>query len=170
MGKDDMYLLLDVKDKKPVNDARVDLKKRIMAEPDKNFFIVMAFACHGLQMDGKQTVVINSLNKREGYYHRMNAEQDIRDIAKKNSNTYVLGLFACCREIFRTNRHCGLSGPTRQDAIDHFTKILRAEIRVKIDTEDSKKIEAKKVLDDALKEKSNQIEVVEEEKEAQFGK
>ena len=48
MGKDDMYKLLDVTDKKPVNDARTDLKKRILAEPDKNFFIVMAFACHGM--------------------------------------------------------------------------------------------------------------------------
>ena len=53
MGKDDMYKLMDVTDKKTVNNARSDLKKRIKAEPEKKFFIVMAFASHGLQMDGK---------------------------------------------------------------------------------------------------------------------
>ena len=53
MGENNMYLLLDVTEKKPVNDARSDLKKRIKAEPDKKFFIAMAFACHGHMMDGK---------------------------------------------------------------------------------------------------------------------
>ena len=53
MGKDDMYLLLDVTEKKQVNDARSDLKRRVKAEPDKKFFIAMAFACHGHMMDGK---------------------------------------------------------------------------------------------------------------------
>ena len=53
MGKDDMYLLLDVNNKKIVDEARLNLKKRVKAEPDKKFFITMAFACHGIQMDGK---------------------------------------------------------------------------------------------------------------------
>ena len=122
-------------------------------------------------MDGKQIVLINAFNKREGYFHRMNAEQDIRDISKKFGHTYTLGLFACCREIWRSNRHCGLFGPTRQLAIDHFSKIRRAEITVKLETEDAKKIEAKKVLDDDLQLKSAQIVAVVQEKEAQqFGK
>ena len=77
MGENNMYLLLDVTDKKVVDAARSDLKKRIKASPEKNFFVVMVFACHGLQMDGKQTIVINAFNVREGYYHRMNAEHDI---------------------------------------------------------------------------------------------
>ena len=142
MGENDKYLLLDVSDKKVVDEARSDLKKRIAASPELNFFIVMVFAAHGLQMDGKQTIVINSLNSRTGYYHTCNAEQDIRYIAKQFGHTYTLGLFACCREIYRSHVHCGLVGPTKEAAIDHFTRKLRAELIVKIETEDAKRIEA----------------------------
>ena len=170
MGENNMYKLLDVSDKKVVDAARSDLKKRIKASPEKNFYIVMVFAGHGLQMDGKQTVVINALNLKEGYYHRMNAEHDIRYIAKQFGHTYTLGLFACCREIHRSNRHCGLIGPSEQIAVDYFTKKLRAELIMKTVSEDAKVIEAKKVLDAALKMKSEQILAVDEEKEANFGK
>ena len=48
MGENDKYLLLDVSDKKVVDAARSDLKKRIRTAPQMNFFIVMVFACHGL--------------------------------------------------------------------------------------------------------------------------
>ena len=48
MGENDKYLLLDVSDKKVIDDARSDLKKRIKESPDEDFFIVMVFACHGL--------------------------------------------------------------------------------------------------------------------------
>ena len=126
MGENDKYLLLDVSDKKVVDDARSNLKKRIAACPELNFFIVMVFAAHGLQMDGKQTIVINSMNSRTGYYQTRNAEQDIRYIAKQFGHTYTLGLFACCREIYRSHVHSGLVGPTKEAAIDHFTKKLRA--------------------------------------------
>ena len=121
MGENDKYLLLDVSDKKVVDAARSDLKKRIKASPEQNFFIVMICAAHGLQIDGKQTIVINSLNSRTGYFHTCNIEQDIRDIAKKFGHTYTLGLFACCREIYRSHVHRGLVGPTKEAATDHFT-------------------------------------------------
>ena len=48
MGENDKYLLLDVSDKKVIDAARSDLKKRIKASPELNFFIVMVFASHGL--------------------------------------------------------------------------------------------------------------------------
>ena len=130
----------------------------------------MVFAAHGLQLDGKQTIVINSINARTGFYHTCNAEQDIRYIAKQFGHTYTLGLFACCREIYRSHVHCGLFGPTKEAATDHFTKKLRAERILEIETEDSKKIEAKQLLEADLKTKSDQIRAVDEEKEAQFGK
>ena len=82
------------------------------------------------------------MNKKTGYFHTVNAEHDIRYIAKEFSNTYTLGLFACCREIYRSKVHCGLVGPTKEDATDHFTKKLRAELILKIETEDAKRIEA----------------------------
>ena len=157
MGENDQYLLLDVSDKKVIDAARSGLKKRIKAHPEQNFFIVMVFASHGIQCDGKQTIVINQLNLKEGFYYRIGAEHDIRYIAKQFGHTYTLGLFACCREIYRSNRHCGLVGPTKQIATDYFTQKLRAELIVEIESEDAKKIEAKKFLDDALKMKSEQI-------------
>ena len=81
-----------------------------------------------------------------------------------------MGLFACCREIYRSHVHCGLVGPTEEAAIDHFTKKLRAELIVKLETEDAKKIEAKQLLEADLKTKSDQILAVDREKEEQFGK
>ena len=73
-----------------------------------------------------------------------------------------MGLFACCREIYRSHVHCGLVGPTKEAAVDYFTKKLRAER--------FPETEAKKLLEDDLKTKSEQILAVEELKEAYFGK
>ena len=170
MGENDKYLLLDVSDKKVVDAARNDLKKRIKASPELNFFIVMVFASHGLQMDGKQCIVLNCINEKTGYFHTFNAEEDIRGIAKKFGHTYTLGLFACCREIHRSHVHCGLVGPTEEAAIEYFTKQLRAERILELETEDAKRNEAKKLLEDDLKTKSDQILAVDEEKAAYFGK
>ena len=99
-------------------------------------------------------MVINQLDPKKGYYHISNVEADIRSIAKQFSHTYTLGLFACCREIYFPHKHCGLEGPTKEAATDKFTKKLRAKLILEIETEDAKKIEAKKLLEEDLKTKS----------------
>ena len=36
----------------------------------------------------------------------MAAEKKIRAMAKRNKNSYLLSIFACCREIYRVLKHC----------------------------------------------------------------
>ena len=81
-----------------------------------------------------------------------------------------MGIFASCREIHRTTAHCGLFGGSEQEALNHFTKINDAELAVESQEESASKKDAKKVLNDEISEKMNQIKHVEEEKEKEFGK
>ena len=112
--------LTDVRDKKVINKVRGDLKKRAEANPDRKMLIFYGFAGHGMQVDGEQVVIINQLNKRTGFYEWWAVEADIRLMAKKYSNTFNVGIFACCREIFNPSKHCGLFEGTKQEALDHF--------------------------------------------------
>ena len=67
-----------------------------------------------MQMDGRQTVLINEFDHKTGFYKMWGIEANIRLLAKNNTNAYIIGLMACCREIFNTQRHCGLFGGTEQ--------------------------------------------------------
>ena len=102
--------------------------------------IFYGFAGHGMQVDGEQVVIINQFNKRTGFYEWWAAEADLRLMAKKYSNTYSVGIFACCREIFKPAKHCGLYEGTKQGAVDHFTGIVTARIE-SLKAEDTKKKE-----------------------------
>ena len=83
---------------------------------------------------------LSQLSKRTGFYEWWAAEADIRLMAKKFSNTYSVGIFACCREIFKPAKHCGLFEGTKQEALVHFTEIVTTRIE-SMKAEDSKKKE-----------------------------
>ena len=85
------------------------------------------FACHGIQMDGRQMVVINAYDKRTTFYKMVPAEHDIREGAKKNKNAFYIGTFACCREIFNPNRHRDYFGGTEIQAHVFFVTRNRTE-------------------------------------------
>lgn len=114
--------------------------------------------------------VIDEFMKSTGYYYCWGIEYDIRLRAKNWKNTYQLGIFASCREIHRTTAHCGLFGGSMQEALIHFTKIADAEFVVESEGENATKKDAKKVLNDDITEKMNQMKHVDEEKEKEFGK
>ena len=138
--KGQLIRLTDIRDKKVINKVRTDLKKRAEANPDRKMLIFYGFAGHGMQVDGEQVVIINQLNKRTGFYEWWAAEADIRVMAKKFSNTYSVGIFACCREIFKPVKHCGLFEGTKQEALEHFTEIVITRIE-SLKAEDTKKKE-----------------------------
>jgi len=62
-------------------------------------------------MDGRQIAIVNE-QKEEWSLQEVAVEHDIREIARKNRNVYVIGLFACCREIFNSQKHRGYFGGT----------------------------------------------------------
>ena len=66
-------------------------------------------------------VLVNSINKKIGFYEKWGIEYEIRDRASKYPNTYQIALFACCREIFSATKHCGLFAGTELQALIHFS-------------------------------------------------
>ena len=73
-----------------------------------------------MQLDGEQVLVVNQCNERIGYYEWWNVEADIRRMAKNFLNTFSVAIFACCREIYKPTKHCGLFGGTKEEAHEHF--------------------------------------------------
>ena len=49
-------------------------------------------------------------------------EGDCRDIAKKWTNSYVMAIFGCCREIFDVRKHKGGFGGEYEQAVQYFKK------------------------------------------------
>ena len=90
-------------------------------------------------MDGKQMAVINEWEKRTKFYSMWPAEHDIRDGAKKCSNAYFIGIFACCREIFNPKRHRDLIGGTEIQAnVDFATRAREDELKAQATAEQAK--------------------------------
>ena len=112
-----------------VNKVRTSIRKQIQVHPDKKFLVIYVFACHGMQMDGRQVAVVNSFNKKITSYHLWGAEADIRERASKNKNAYLLGIFACCREIFNSQTHRGYFGGSLLQAYLQYDKQTFEEAR-----------------------------------------
>ena len=68
--------------------------------PKVNYLVIWLFAGHGVLRNGMQTILFNELDKRNGYYKMFNCEAVIRDIAAKYSNSYMITIFACCRQLY----------------------------------------------------------------------
>ena len=90
--------------------------------------VFYAFAGHGMQIDGEQVLLVNQFSVRNGFYEWWAAESDIRRMAKKFSNTYLVGIFACCREIYRPTKHCGLFGGSKEKAYEFYKQIVVVQL------------------------------------------
>ena len=66
---------------------------------------MLFFAGHGMQKDGLQVIVVNEFDKQNCFYKLYQAEMWIRKLSDEFNNCYFVSLFACCREIFRFNKH-----------------------------------------------------------------
>ena len=97
--------------------------------PEKNFVLSFIMAGHGMNWKGTQSVVLNEFDKTKSWYKLWPIEDDCRDIAKKYTNSYVLALFACCREIYSATKHCDGCGGPEERAIEHF-RLKNENIRI----------------------------------------
>ena len=59
-----------------------------------------------MSLDASQVFVLNEYNKRQEFYKLFTAEKKIRCIATGMKNSYLLSIFACCRELFKLDKHC----------------------------------------------------------------
>ena len=61
------------------------------------------FAGHGIEYsDGHQTLLTNEYDKKSKSYKRFCAEKMVRILSDHNKNSYHIGIFACCRQAFKT--------------------------------------------------------------------
>ena len=79
------------------NKIRAKLKAGKEKQPRTNYLVVCLFACHGILKDGLQYVVFNEFDKRAQFYKMMKVEFLLTDFASKFPNSYIIGIFACCR-------------------------------------------------------------------------
>ena len=66
-------------------------------------------------------------------------------MAKKFPNTYSVAIFACCREIYRPTKHCGLFVGTEEDAREYFKHIAPIEYEAEATTKDEMNKRKKKL-------------------------
>ena len=117
-----------------------------------------------MQMDGEQVLVINQCNEKIGYYEWWNVESDIRTMAGKFPNTYSVAIFACCREIYRPTKHCGLFGGSKEAAQEYFKKMAPVEIEAEFKKGNISKETASTRKKEIEAQKFRQIQAIEEAK------
>ena len=78
-------------------------------------------ACHGIAEDGKQAVLVNTFNKKTGFYTFWPVELDVRGWAAKFHNSYHIVFFACCREPYDASRHRGFFG-SKEEVLQHHER------------------------------------------------
>ena len=159
-----LFRLTDLRDKKEIGEVRSYLSKLAQIKPDGKILVFYACAGHGMQMDGEEVLIINSFNESIGYYDWWNVESDIRRMAGKYPNTYSVAIFACCREIYKPTRHCGLFGGSVEAAREFFKKIALDETEAEFAKSDIAKETARKRKKEIEVQKFKQIQVIEENK------
>ena len=72
--------------------------------PHENYLVVCLFAGHGVLKDGAQALVYNEYNKKTNFYALLNAEKVVRGMANRCSNAYMICIFACCRQLYKSDK------------------------------------------------------------------
>ena len=89
------------------NKIRAKLKAGKEKQPRVNYLVVCLFACHGILKDGMQYVVFNEFDKKAQFYKMMKVEFLLCDFAHKYPNSYIIGIFACCRQLYNHKKMTG---------------------------------------------------------------
>ena len=69
-------------------------------------------------------MLVNTYDKKHGFYTFWNVELDVRGWAAQFHNSYHVVFFACCREPYNASRHRGFFG-SKEEALQHFEKKKR---------------------------------------------
>ena len=77
----------------------------------ENFLIIFLFAGHGLLKDGQQVLVLNEYDQKTSFYKLYMAEKKLRTLARVFTNSYLIGIFACCRQLYNQNDMKGQENP-----------------------------------------------------------
>ena len=87
-----------------------NIMKEHQGKPNTPQLNIFFFACHGIDKNANQHIVLNEFNKSTGFYTLQNSEINIRVLSENMKNGYFISIFACCREFFKADSHCGCVG------------------------------------------------------------
>ena len=92
------------------------IRKRIKegkeSTPQVKYVVIWLFAGHGILKDGYQHLVFNEYDKISSWYKMLNFETQIRLIAAQYENSYMITIFACCRQ---NHKEADMSGCVSRD-------------------------------------------------------
>lgn len=116
-GPEDMFIVnkdLSNKDKS-ITKKDADALYRYLCNmfeknPETKHFGLFLYAGHGMIRDGTQYILLNQLDKKAGFYVMHSVELKIRALSKTCLNSYIVAIFACCRQNFSPKKHCGFLG------------------------------------------------------------
>ena len=83
----------------------LDLHRLFKNNPHETVLAFFCYSSHGMIQDGRQVILVNQHSKAKGFYRLFGAEQNMRTAVMTYSNAYIVGVFACCREIFLVSQH-----------------------------------------------------------------
>ena len=87
----------------------------IKQNPDKKHFILFFIGGHGMLKEGASFMLLNEIDNMTQFYRLYPNEDQIRNMAKNNTQTYFVACFACCREIYLWKSHSGCVGATTKE-------------------------------------------------------
>ena len=61
--------------------------------------MIFLFAGHGLMQEGQQVLLYNEFDARDKFYRLLRAEAKLRTFAEIYPNSYIISIFACCRQM-----------------------------------------------------------------------
>ena len=93
--------------------------------PPINYLVMFLFAGHGMIKEGAQVLLYNEFDKKTGFYKMFKAEEIIRNMAAEFDNSYLMGIFACCRQIFNTDQ---LEGNYAEDQLENVGQTLKKKV------------------------------------------
>ena len=105
--KSDEFLALLEPKVKDCTSATTALNRLLKNNPHETILALFCYASHGMIQDGRQVILVNEFNQTKGFYKLFGAEENMRNLARTYSNAYIVGIFACCREIFLVTQHSG---------------------------------------------------------------
>ena len=83
------------------------LDRLFRSKPHETVLAFSCFASHGMIQSGRQVILLNEFLSGKGFYKIFGVEENMRILAMKYSNAYIVVIYACCREIFMVAQHCG---------------------------------------------------------------
>ena len=73
-----------------------------------NYLIIFLFTGRGMMQEGQQVLLMNEFDKKTRFYKIFKAESKLRFLAETYPNSYMIGIFACSRQLYNETKFEGI--------------------------------------------------------------